>query len=178
MKVSPVLEKDAKDELLEIYTDIRKNMGGKVPNIFQYMGNSLPVLKAFFALNAALSDTSLSPKLREQIALAVAESNHCHYCLSAHSAIASSQRIEQQEILDARKGIAKDDKTKAILKFVKLVVEKRGQVLPEDVQELKKHNVSDQELAEIALAINANMFTNYFNHIMDTPIDFPLAPKL
>jgi AhpD family alkylhydroperoxidase len=34
-----------------------------------------------------LAGGALSPKLREQIALAVGEANGCQYCVSAHTAI-------------------------------------------------------------------------------------------
>lgn len=175
---APVTPEQAKNEVKETYATIKKNMGGKVPNIFQYMGNSAAVLNGFFSLSKAAEQTSLSPQLRSQIALVVAQTNDCNYCLSAHTAIASAQGIQLQETILARKGEAHDKKTQAILQFAKQVVEKRGKVSDQEVKSLKNAGVSDQELVEIILVINMNMFTNYFNHIIDTPIDFPAAPKL
>lgn len=168
---------NATGELKSIYDDIKKNMG-KVPNIFQHMGNSPVALQGFLALNQALSKTSLSPKLREKIALIVAQENNCNYCLSAHTAIGKATGISDDEISDARHGKASDSKSQEILHFAKLVIDKKGHVSNDDVEKLKKAGVSDTELVEIILAIQVNLFTNYFNHINDTTIDFPLAANL
>lgn len=177
-RVAAVTPEKAKNEVQKIYSDIQKNMGGKVPNIFQHMGNSPAVLKAFFSMADAANQTSLSPQLREQIALAVAQANECQYCLSAHSLLAGKAGIPTPQIMQARKGEAQDPKTNAILQTAKLIVNKRGKVTDQDVANLKKAGVSDTEIVEIILVIIQNMFTNYFNHIVDTKVDFPEAPKL
>ena len=176
-RVQPVTEEMATGEVKEIYAGIKKKMG-KVPNIFLNMGNSAAALKAYLALADVLGQTNLSPKLRELIALTVAEANQCGYCLSAHTAIAQGSGIVEKEILQARKGESTDDKTRAILLFTKLVVDKKGHVDDGDVAALKAAGVSDGELVEIIVAINMNMFTNYFNHITDPKIDFPVVSKI
>src|SRR5262249_32387864 len=122
--------------------------------------------------------TSLPKNLRQEIALVVAETNSCNYCLSAHSQIAKLFGINEQEILSARKAQSSDSKWQAILRFAKMVVEKHGQVADQEMQELKNSGVSDKELCEIMLVINLNMFTNYFNKVTNTENDFPPAPKL
>ena len=129
-------------------------------------------------MSDAAAQTSLSPKLRELIALTVGQANNCHYCLSAHTAIAQHEKIGDQEILLARKGESHDAKTQAVLAFAKHVIEKKGHVTDQEVNALKKAGVNDTEIAEIILVISLNLFTNYFNHITDPKIDFPLAPNL
>jgi uncharacterized peroxidase-related enzyme len=176
-RITPVTPEKAEGEIKDIYADIKKNLG-KVPNIFQYMGNSATMLQSFFNINEVLNHSSLSPKLRSLIALAVAQANECNYCLSAHTTIAGGQGLQSNEIINARKGESQDAKTRAILHFTKLVVEKRGKVSDQDVKALKAAGVDDRALVEIILTINLNMLTNYFNHIVDTPIDFAAAPEL
>jgi len=176
-RVAPVSPAKASNSVKKIYEDIEKKMG-VIPNIFQNMGNSAAVLKAFMGLNEAAGETSLDPKLREQIALTVGQTNNCHYCLSAHTVIGCQSGLKDAEIIEARKGEASDAKTRAILKFVKLVVEKRAQVSDQNVKDLKAAGVTDAELGEIVLLITLNIFTNYFNLITDTTIDFPKAPEL
>lgn len=177
-RIAPVVPEQAQDKVKAAYADVKKNMGGKVLNIFQYMGNSAAVLEGFFSLNEAVNHTSLNLKLRSQIALAVAQANECNYCLSAHTAVASGQGLPANEIINARKGEAQDPKTRAILHFVKQVVEKRGKVSAQEVKALKSAGVDDRELVEIILTININMLTNYFNLVVDTPMDLPAAPSL
>lgn len=176
-RVKPIQEDTAEAEVSVIYKGIKSKMG-KVPNIFLNMGNSPAVLKGYLGLSDAAGHTSLSPKLRELIALTVGQANNCGYCLSAHTAIAQGSGVSDQEILSARKGAAKDAKTQAILAFAKIVVEKKGLVTDQDVATLKAAGVSDSEIVEIILVITLNIFTNYFNHITDPKIDFPVAPKL
>lgn len=176
-RVETLPQNKASPAVQELYKAIEKKMG-KVPNIMQTMGHSPAVLKGYLGLNDAVSQTSLNPKLREEIAIIVGQTNHCNYCLSAHSAIAKGAGISDNEILQARKGLSSDPKTQAILAFAKTVVEKKGAVNDQDVADLKAKGVTDAELTEIILAISLNMFTNYFNHITDPKIDFPVAPKL
>lgn len=177
-RMKPVAPENANGELKHVYATIQKNMGGKVINIFQMMGNSPAVLKGFLALSDAAGQTSLSPQLREQIALIVGQTNQCQYCLSAHTAIGTKEGLNAEQILKARKGEAADPKTQAILRFAKTVVEKRANVSDQEIEKLKNAGVSDTELAEIIFVISINLLTNYFNHVAGTPVDFPEAPKL
>lgn len=176
-RVQPVTPEKAQPAVKEIYSSLEKKLG-KVPNIFQNLGNSAAVLKGFLGFSDAVNQTSLNPKVREEIALIVGQTNQCNYCLSAHTATAKMAGIKEQDIMMARKGESQDPKTSAILHFAKTVVEKRGNVTDQDVASLKSKGVSDAELVEIIMTISVNMFTNYFNLITDPKIDFPVAPKL
>lgn len=176
-RIAAITKEKATKEVREIYGAIEK-MFGRIPIIFQNMGNSPAALKGFLELNKASEATSLTPKLREEISLAASQSNHCKYCLSAHTAAAQSFGVPDQEIILARKGQSKDPKTQAILNFVKAVVEKRGHMSDQDIKQLKASGVSDQELVEIVLIIATITFTNYFNQITDPQIDFPVAPEI
>lgn len=176
-RVSPVTPEQAGPEVKEIYNHLSRSMG-KVLNIFQNLGNSPAALTGFLAFNDALNRTSLSPQLREKIALAVAQANECNYCLSAHTLGGKHSGISNEDIILARKGESSDKKTQAILKFVKLVVQNRGKVTDDQVAQLKSAGISDKELTEIILAINVNIFTNYFNLVTGTELDLPEAPQL
>lgn len=176
-RVKPISPEEAQSEVKAIYQDFEKKLG-KVPNIFLNMGNSAAALKAFLGLSEAADQTSLSPLLREQIALVVSQVNHCQYCLSAHTAIAKGLGVKEQDILSARHGESQETKSHAILKFAKTVVESRGHVSNQDIATLKAAGVNDQELVEIIVLIILNMYTNYFNLITDPKVDFPHAPEL
>ncbi len=176
-RVKPVSVDAAPLQIKPIFEQFKKKMG-RVPNIFLNMGNSLPTLNAFVALSELADKTSLSPEIKTKLALTVAQTNHCNYCLSAHSAIAKSIGLQEQDILNARKAEAEEMKTQAILKFAKAVVEKRGEVSDQEMSSLKTAGATDQEICEIVLVITLNTFTNYFNNVVKTDIDFPLASKL
>lgn len=176
-RVQSVGIEKASDEVKVIFDGLTKTLG-MLPNIHKNMGNSPAVLEGYLALTQAANKTILSPKLREQIALVVGQTNKCSYCLSAHSAIAKNLGLDSDEILDARKAKATNPKDEAILNFSKIVVEERGNVSNQDVANLKSIGITDREIIETILVITLNLFTNYFNHITDPDIDFPKAPDL
>jgi len=51
-------------------------------------------------------------------------------------------------------------------------------VSDEDVAGLRAAGWNDAEIAEITANTALNIFTNYYNHIAGTVVDFPAAPKL
>lgn len=153
--------------------DLIKKKFGRVPNIFQNMGNAPAVLEGYLAFNEAASHTKLSPVLREEISLTVGQANKCNYCLSAHSAGGKALGLDDAAIQSARKGQSKNPKDQAILQFAKQMVENRGHMSDEDVANLKNAGVNDEEMLEIVMLVALNIFTNYFNHLSDPKIDFP-----
>lgn len=176
-RINMISPEKGSQEVKALYEKLQKKTG-KIPNVFLYMGNSAALLKGFLDLSEAANESSLSPLLREQIALAVSESNHCHYCLSAHTAIAKGLGLSSEDIIQARLGLTEEAKSLAILKFAKAIVEKKGQVAHHDVATLKAAGVSDTELVDVLLVVMVTIFTNYFNHITDPVIDFPVAPEI
>ena len=165
----------ATDNLAVMFDTLNKKLG-KIPNVFRHMGASPAVLEAYLALSGASAKTSLDPKVREQIALIVAQQNNCGYCLAAHTAIGQSVGLTLDQTVAARNGQATDPKSQAIVSFAKEVVAKKAAIDDASVATLKKAGVNDQEIVETILVIVQNIFTNYFNHIVDPEIDFPAAP--
>lgn len=151
---------------------------GMVPNIMRTMANSPAVLEAYLGFGGALAKGALSAKLREELALTVSQANNCNYCLSAHTALGKSVGLSDDELLDSRRAASEDSKAEAALRFARQIVEKRGWVTDEDVTKVRDAGYSDGELAEIVANVAQNIFTNYFNHVAETVIDFPKAPEL
>src|SRR5512145_2125043 len=83
---------------------VRKQLGS-VPNLFRLVGNSPAALEGYLGLNGALARGKLDGGTRERIALAIAETNGCHYCLSAYSYLAKSlAQLDDAEIAGNRNG--------------------------------------------------------------------------
>jgi uncharacterized peroxidase-related enzyme len=148
---------------------------GMVPNLAQQLANAPAALKAYLGFGAALSEGKLTGRQREQIAVAVANVNHCDYCLSAHNALGSLQGLTKPELEAAQFGESSDKKDAAILRFAVKVVEHRGHLPVEEVENLRAAGVTDQEVVEVIATVAVNIFTNYFNHIAGTEIDFPVV---
>ena len=46
------------------------------------------------------------------------------------------------------------------------------------MQHLRQSGYTDGQIAEIVAHVALNLFTNYFNHVAGTDVDFPAAPQL
>lgn len=176
-RIQAVNGQTASDESKAILDEVRKTMGG-VPNLISTMAQSAAVAKAYLAFNQALSGGGLCPKLREGIALAVGEENSCRYCVSAHTVLGARAGLCEAEIEAARRGTSEDPAVAAALKFVRKLVADRGNVCDSCLEEIRKHGFSDGDIAELVAHVALNTFTNYFNHVAGTEIDFPVAAEL
>jgi uncharacterized peroxidase-related enzyme len=146
---------------------------GAVPNLFRVLGNAPAALNAYLGFSAALGGGVLGAKQREQIALAVAETNQCAYCLSAHTFIGSKLGLPEQDILDARRGHAADPRTNAILELARNIVVQRGELGATGLERARSAGLTDAEIVETIANVALNIFSNYLNHIAGTDIDFP-----
>lgn len=151
---------------------------GIVPNMTRSMAVAPPVLEAYLGFIGALGRGVLPARVREQLALDVGEANHCDYCVSAHSALGRRAGLSEQDVLDSRRGASADPRADVLLRFARTVLEKRGVVEDVDVAAVREAGYGDAEIAEVVAHVGLNIFTNYFNNVAGTPIDFPRAPAL
>ncbi len=174
----PAINPDqATGQAQELLRGVENNLGF-VPNIMRTMANSSAVLKGYLEFSNALSKGHLSSKLREQIALTVAEANGCHYCLAAHSAIGKTVGLSEEAIEDSRQALSPDSQTAAVLQFARKLVTERGMVSHADLAHLHGVGFGDGDIAEIIANVSLSLFTNYFNHVAQTKLDFPEVPEL
>lgn len=146
---------------------------GTVPNMFRAVANSPAALRSMWASFGALGGGALPAKLGEQIAVAVANRNHCEYCLAAHTALGRKAGATAEEMTAAQAGHATDPKTDAALRFALQLVEHRGQVGSDDLNRLREVGFTDEHIVEIVAHVALNLFTNYVNVALDVPVDFP-----
>ncbi len=147
---------------------------GVVPNLMKLLGNSPSGLEGYLSLNAALGKGSLDAKLRESLALAVAEFNGCDYCLAAHTYIGKNMvKLSDDEIAKARDAQAVNPSHAAALKFGLRVAAERGRVNDNDIALLRQAGFNDAQTVEIVLNVALNVPTNDVNNVALTDVDFP-----
>ncbi len=161
----------------ELFTAVKSQMG-RVPNLIKVMANSPAVLEGYLGFSGGLAHGTLDPNIRERIAIEVAESNGCGYCLAAHNLLGKLAGLDEEERQANRRGHSHDPKANAALKFARTLVEKRGGVAEQEVQQVKEAGFDDGEVAEIIAHVALNVLTNYFNVAVETPIDFPVVGPL
>ena len=146
----------------------------EVPNFLQLLANSPAALRAYIRADAALVHGQLTVRQRKQVALAVAEINGSSYSLSAHYDTGKRFGLTHHEMQLARNATAADPRTAAMLRFTQSLVLQRGEISDDDFQALVKAGFTDGQIVEIVANIALNIFSNYFNSVAKTEVDFPL----
>lgn len=167
----------ATDKAQTLLNGVQQKLG-MTPNLMRTMAHSPAVLEAYLQFSGLLKQGALTDQHREQISLTVAEANECGYCLAAHSTMGKMAGLSPGQIRDNRAGIDSNPQSAALLKFARSVVDTRGQVADQDLQDVRDAGFNDEQVAEIAANVALNIFTNYFNNIARTEIDFPEVEPL
>jgi uncharacterized peroxidase-related enzyme len=161
----------ATGKTLQLFDRVHSKIG-IIPNLCRVLGTSPAALEGYLNFEDALARGILNSKVREQIALAVAESNMCGYCLSAHTFLANKFGLTEKEITDARHATAETAETDAILKLSRSIVVQRGEINDADLKEARAGGLTDHEIVETVANVALNIFTNYVNHVARTVVDF------
>lgn len=158
----------------EIYGQIKKAIGN-VPNTFAAIGAHGPAaLKAVLAADAVLATGSLSTRDQETIKLVISGVGGCDYCVAAHSLLGKLAGLKPEELKNIRDGKPTGDaKRDALVSFVRKLAATSGTVSEADFSAIRKAGYSDAQLVDISLAFATTVFTNVFNRINDTDVDFP-----
>jgi uncharacterized peroxidase-related enzyme len=146
---------------------------GRVPNLYKSMANAPAALEGYISFREILLKGKLSARLREQIALLVAENNQCEYCVSAHLFRGQKIGLTEEELTLNRKAASTNIKDAAVLRFVHTLVENRGITSDKEFNTLKAHGWNDEEIGEMVAHVALNIFSNYFNHVAQPILDFP-----
>lgn len=157
------------------FLDATRQQLGRIPNLYRAMVNGPAALSGYLAFHRALAG-SLTPRLREQIALVVADANECTYCIAAHTFRGSRIGLTPHELSANRSGTSDDKPTAAALTFARRVVERQGKVLDADLDGVRAAGFSDGDIAEIVGLVALNTYSNWFNHVAQPDLDFPPTP--
>jgi uncharacterized peroxidase-related enzyme len=158
----------------QVYAQIKKAIGS-VPNTFAAIAAHGPAaLKSVLAADAVLAAGTLTKRDQEVIKLVISAAGGCDYCVAAHSYLAKIVGVKPEALKQIREGQASGDaKRDALVRYVRKLAQSSGTVNDEDFAAIKAAGYSDAQLVEISLAFATTVFTNVFNRINDTEIDFP-----
>ena len=146
---------------------------GTIPNLMKTLAAAPAALKGYLELNETLAGGVLDRRFREQIAIAVAETNSCGYCLAAHHVLGALAGLTPDEMARNREARSGDARREAGLRFAKAVVVDHGQVSDASLTAVRSAGFEDAEIVEIVANVAVNIFTNYINHVAQTTVDFP-----
>jgi uncharacterized peroxidase-related enzyme len=146
-----------------------------VPNSYAAIAAHGPAaLKSVLAADAVLAAGSLTKRDQEVVKLVISAASGCDYCVAAHTHLARLAGVKPEALKQIREGQSSGDtKRDALAGFVRKLAQSSGTVSDEDFAVIKAAGYSDAQLVEISLAFATTVFTNVFNRINHTEIDFP-----
>ena len=132
-RIKPIDIDQADGKAKSLLENVNKALG-MTPNLMRTLAHSPAALEAYLGFGQALGGGSLSAKLREQIALTVANANACEYCAAAHTALGKKSGLDATELKRNLQGQSNDPKVEAALQFARAVVVRQGWVTDEELR--------------------------------------------
>ena len=165
---------EASGRAAELFGAIKGAMG-MVPNAYAAIGANSPVaLEAALNLDGALRKGSLSARQIEVIKLAVSAQAGCDYCVAAHSLVGKRAGLSVEALKALRTNAPTGDAAiDALANFVRRVAGTVGTVPAGVLAEVKQAGYSDAQVVDALLTVASITFTNLFNRVNDTTVDFP-----
>jgi uncharacterized peroxidase-related enzyme len=159
MHVHTVAEAEATGEVRTIY-DQDLASRGYVANMTQLFSLNPAAYQAWGKLLVSFRDR-MDLRRYELATLAAASALRCRYCVSAHGAILESKFYDRQQL----EAIARDYGNAglepvdvAIMAYAEKVALHAYKVTPEDVDELRSHGLTDEEIFDVTLTAAARSF--------------------
>ena len=125
-------------------------------------------------LHELVTQTSLSPVEQHIVWMAINTENDCHYCIPAHVMLATMGEVNTDIIEAVRnKNKINDDKLETLRSFTVSVVQNRGNVPEQKLNEFYNAGYTKQNVLEVILVLSQKVLSNYSNHITHVPVDEP-----
>jgi len=173
-------KENAPAESKELLNNVEKEFGF-APILFRYTAESPTALKALFTMMDLASQTSFTPAQQQIVALAVSAENNCINCMAGHCYLGKTHEANEQtlEFLFSSVGISIDNpKDNSLAKFAQSVVKNRGKQSIEDTQKFLDAGFTKAQIFEVMVIVGWKTFTNYTNHLTDSPADEEILNSL
>ncbi|MCB1915553.1 MAG: carboxymuconolactone decarboxylase family protein [Rhodocyclaceae bacterium] len=170
--IQPLVPADAEPGTARTLEAVRGKLG-MLPNLIATLAHAPVALNAYLGLSETLAGGRLTARQREVVALAVAQANACEYCLSAHTQLARSAGLDDDQIRDARQASGGSTVDAAIARYAAQLARQRGRLSPGELQSLRRQGLDDGLLVEVVAHVVLNQLTNFTNHVAGTEVDFP-----
>lgn len=163
------------EEVQVIFSEI-EGAFGMVPNLFKTYAHHLPLLRANWnKVKAVMMEGTLSPKVKQTIAVLVSRDNGCAYCVAAHTGALKAIGVSEEEITVIEQNIEKaafSEKEMALIGFARRANSSPLRIADDEFDSLRSAGATDAEIVE-ALGV-MELFTS-FNKFLDSlqvEIDF------
>jgi|GEM_PF-1178709 len=175
-RIAPLDPAEADSQTAAVLTR-REAKWGKVFNVGRTIANAPAIIKMMDAVWDNLCNTSLSSADREVIAMDLAVSNGCHYCVPAHRYIVHEEYEFDQQTVDAMGRVAKGEmlqgngRMATMQRLVRRLAATKGGLNDDEYEQFQVDGVTPQQMIETIAEIAHCTVTNYTNRLARTPHD-------
>lgn len=170
--IPAVEEGNAPESSGKILERIRSCLGW-VPDVFGVAAHSPAVLESCWHQAEAGVRMKLSRRLREAVAVRVAELNGSRHRVPPQAAAHWISGTCDEEIKEFRAGRSNVAKEQAILALVTKVIKNQGHHAGFVVQAARQLGVSDEEIVEVITLITFHTWMAYISGVANSELDLP-----
>ncbi len=164
--IKTISEEQADNQVLDQYLAAQKSMA-YVPNYIKTFSIHPEVYDAWTMLIGAIR-SKMRMRRYELVTFAAAMELECTYCMLAHGAILRKNFFNVDEIIAIVKdfrnaGLSLEEVT--LMSFAQKIITNAHQICEQDIEELRKFGLHDEEILDVVLATTARSF---FSKTLDT----------
>ncbi len=145
--------------------------GGQLPNFLGVLAGSPAALRGYARFRSELRHGKLGLLTLERIALAVADHYRSKPGIALHERAARAAGLSLDEISLAREFDSRDEHEAALLRYLRILLEKQGRPPVHVHEETREAGWSDEEILEAIAYLSLESFTALVNVAGDVPVD-------
>ena len=145
---------------------------GMIPNIAGAMATSPVLINSLVGLFGNVHGGSFTEPQIQTVLLTDAVVNACTWAVAFHTALALKRGIDPADVLAIREGrLPKDGKLAALSALARTMIEKRGRLDDQDVDQFIAAGFGKDHALEVIAIVAASTITNYTGSLTKTPLE-------
>lgn len=150
----------------------QKNMG-MVPNLHRVLAEAPATYETYnTAFGLFMKNTTLSPLEQQVVFMTANFENNCHYCVPGHTWMMHAGKMPEAVIEALREGTAiSDPKLQALHDFAKALLDQRGHIGDEKLQEFLDAGFTKRQALEVLTGLASKLISNFTNALAHTEPD-------
>jgi len=145
---------------------------GLVPNVVGAMATSPVLAESLVGLFHKVHGGSFSEDQIQILLLTNAVTNGCAWAVAFHTALALKEGVAPDDVEAIRRRRApRSAKNAALSALTRALIEKRGQLVEEDMSQFLQAGFEKAHLLEVIAAVAASAITNYTGNVTNPPVE-------
>ncbi|SFR86441.1 Alkylhydroperoxidase family enzyme, contains CxxC motif [Dyella sp. OK004] len=174
MQTFPVHTTDSAPELSKPALQNLQQAFGMIPNIAGAMANSPVLISSLVALFQKVHGGSFTEAQIQCVLLTNAVTNASAWPVAFHTALALNEGLDPADVQAIRERRApKDARLAALSTLARTLIEKRGHLAEQDVDQFIAAGFGKDHLLEVIAIVAASTITNYTGSVAHPPVEAP-----